>query len=155
MREAQAEAKKAFASAEVPVGAVLVYQNEIIGRGHNLVEQENNAAMHAEMICLQEAAKKIGNWRLLDCTLYCTLEPCPMCAGAMALFRIKRLVYGAPDLRHGANGTVFNVLNVAHPIHQVEVEGGCCMEEAKALMKEFFAARRADGRVIPGEARRK
>lgn len=148
MREALLEAKKAFAQAEVPVGAVLVYQGEIIGRGHNLVEQQSNAALHAELICLQEGAKKLGNWRLLDCTLYCTLEPCPMCAGAMALFRVKRLVYGAPDLRHGANGSVFNVLNAAHPIHQVEVEGECCAEEAKALMKEFFSIRRRNGSIV-------
>ncbi|MBS0629194.1 MAG: nucleoside deaminase [Verrucomicrobia bacterium] len=148
MLEALAEAKKAFASAEVPVGAVLVYQDTIIGRGHNLVEQNQNAAHHAELICLQEGAKKLGNWRLLDCTLYCTLEPCPMCAGAMALFRIKRLVYGAPDLRHGANGTVFNVLNSPHPIHQVEVEGGCCAEQAKGLMKEFFGLRRKNGSIV-------
>lgn len=148
MREALLEAKKAFASEEVPVGAVLVYQNQIIGRGHNFVETQNNASLHAEMVCLQDAAAKLGKWRLLDCTLYCTLEPCPMCAGAMTLFRIKRLVYGAPDLRHGANGSVFNVLNRPHPIHQVEVEGGCLVEEAKGLMKEFFALRRKNGSFV-------
>lgn len=143
MLEALLEAKKAFACAEVPVGAVLVYKDEIVARGHNLVESQKNAALHAEMICLQEGARQLDNWRLLDCTLYCTLEPCPMCAGAIALFRIKRLVYGAPDLRHGAGGSVFNVLNVPHPIHQVEMERGCCSAEAAALMKEFFASRRS------------
>lgn len=148
MREALLEAKKAFDSAEVPVGAVLVHNGTIIARGHNLVEKSCNAASHAELICLQEGAKKLSNWRLLECTLYCTLEPCPMCAGAMALFRIKRLVYGAPDLRHGANGSVFNVLNSPHPIHQVEVQGGCCAAEAAALMREFFALRRKDAGFV-------
>lgn len=148
MREALLEAKRAFAVQEVPVGAVLVYKDSIIARGHNLVEQTKNASAHAELICLTEGAKKLDNWRLLECTLYCTLEPCPMCAGAMALFRIKRLVYGAPDLRHGANGSVFNVLNTPHPIHQVEVTGGCCEEEARVLMKEFFALRRKSGSVV-------
>lgn len=148
MLEALLEAKKAFAQDEVPVGAVLVYEGKIIARGHNLVEAGRNAAAHAEMICLQEGAKILGNWRLLECNLYCTLEPCPMCAGAMALFRIKRLVYGAPDLRHGAHGSVFNVLNMPHPIHQVEVEGGCLAEEAKGLMKEFFMIRRKSGTVV-------
>ncbi|MDN3505690.1 MAG: tRNA adenosine(34) deaminase TadA [Simkaniaceae bacterium] len=142
MREALLEAKKAFVIEEVPVGCVLVSAGEIIARGHNLVEQKKDASAHAELLCLQEGAKKIGNWRLSDTTLYCTLEPCAMCAGAMALFRIKRLVYGAPDLRHGANGTVFDVLSKAHPIHQVEVLGGVCEEEAKGLMQEFFRERR-------------
>lgn len=149
MREALLEAKKAFANREVPVGAVLVHHGTIIARGHNLVEHHCDASKHAELICLQEGARAISNWRLLECTLYCTLEPCAMCAGAMALFRIKRLVYGAPDLRHGANGTVFNVLNTPHPIHQVDVSGGCCEEEAKALMKEFFSLRRSQvGKTI-------
>lgn len=148
MREALLEAKKAFAAQEVPVGAVLIHKDTIIARGHNLVEQTKNASAHAELVCLQEGAKILDNWRLLECTLYCTLEPCPMCAGAMALFRIKRLVYGAPDLRHGANGSVFNVLNTPHPIHQVEVMGGCCEEESRALMKEFFAMRRKSGSVV-------
>jgi len=149
MREALFEAKKAFAQKEVPVGAVLVHEGLIIARGHNLVEQDCNASRHAELICLEQGAASLGNWRLLECTLYCTLEPCAMCAGAMPLFRIKRLVYGAPDLRHGANGTVFNVLNTPHPIHQVEVTGGCLEEEAKELMRGFFSLRRKGvGRII-------
>ncbi|NGX48243.1 MAG: tRNA-specific adenosine deaminase [Chlamydiae bacterium] len=142
MREALLEAKKAFALGEVPVGAVLVYEGEIITRAHNLVEQKLDASAHAELLCLQEAAKILSNWRLQNAILYCTLEPCAMCAGAMALFRILRLVYGAPDLRHGANGSVFDVLNRPHPIHQVEVKGCVCEGEAKALMQEFFRERR-------------
>ncbi|NGX26652.1 MAG: tRNA-specific adenosine deaminase [Chlamydiae bacterium] len=142
MREALLEAKKAFALGEVPIGAVLVHEGEIITRAHNLVEQKLDASAHAELLCLQEAAKILSNWRLQNVSLYCTLEPCAMCAGAMALFRIRKLIYGAPDLRHGANGSVFDVLNCPHPIHQVVVKGGVCEGEAKALIQEFFRERR-------------
>ncbi|NGX59242.1 MAG: tRNA-specific adenosine deaminase [Chlamydiae bacterium] len=144
MREALLEAKKAFAIGEVPVGAVLVLDEKIFAHAHNLVEQNCDASAHAELLCLQEGAKVLGNWRLQNTTLYCTLEPCAMCAGAMALFRIKRLVYGAPDLRHGANGSVFDVLSRSHPIHQVEVESGVCEGEAKELMQTFFRERRKE-----------
>ena len=141
MREALLEAKKAFAIGEVPVGAVLVFNDKIIARAHNFVEEKQDASCHAEVLCMQKGAKSLDNWRLLDSTLYCTLEPCAMCAGAMALFRIKRLVYGAPDLRHGANGTVFDVLR-PHPIHRIEVQDGVLEGESKALMQEFFRKRR-------------
>jgi len=144
MREALLEAKKAFEEGEVPVGAVLVHQGKIIGRAHNCVEQKKDTSCHAEMLCLQQGAKIFSNWRLLETTLYCTLEPCAMCAGAMALFRVARLVYAAPDLRHGANGTVFDVLSRPHPIHQVEVVSGICEEEAKELLQSFFQKRRED-----------
>ena len=136
------EAKKAFHKGEVPVGAVLVYKGEIIERSHNHIEQFQDASCHAELLCLQQGAKKLGNWRLLETTLYSTLEPCPMCAGALFLFRVKRIVYGAPDLRHGAAGTVFNVLNRPHPIHAIEVVGGICAEESKMLLQDFFRNRR-------------
>ncbi len=148
MREALVEAKKAFALQEVPVGAVLVHEGKIVARGHNLVEKRCDASCHAEVLCLRAGAKILGNWRLVESTLYCTLEPCAMCAGAMALFRVKRLVYGAPDLRHGANGSVFNVLNTSHPIHQVEVTSGVCEGMAKGLMQEFFRQRRRDGSAV-------
>lgn len=144
MREALVEAKKAYAIGEVPIGAVLVCQGKIIRRSHNLVEQNQDASCHAELLCLQESAKEIGNWRLLETTLYCTLEPCAMCAGAMLLFRIGRLVYGAPDLRHGANGSIFDVLNHPHPIHALEVTSGVCAEEASDLLKSFFRQRRVE-----------
>jgi len=144
MREALLEAKKAFAKEEVPIGAILVYQDEIIGRSHNLVEQNQDASCHAELLCLQEGAKQIGNWRLLETTLYCTIEPCAMCAGAMILSRIGRLVYGAPDLRHGANGSIFHVLDRPHPIHALQVTAGVCAEEASDLLKSFFKKRRAE-----------
>ena len=142
MRQALLEAKKAFAMGEVPVGAVLVLDGKIIGCSHNKVEKNCDASCHAELLCLQESAKVLGNWRLLESTLYCTLEPCSMCAGALALYRVKRVVYGAPDLRHGASGTVFDVLNRPHPIHSVEVKAGILAEEAQELLQMFFRKRR-------------
>lgn len=144
MREALLEAKKSFSLGEVPVGAVLVCDGEIIARAHNTVETFCDASHHAEILCLQQAAKKLGSWRLLGATLYSTLEPCSMCAGAMFLFRIKQIVYGAPDLRHGADGSVFEVLSRPHPIHQIEVKKGVLAIESKALMQEFFRQRREE-----------
>lgn len=142
MREALKEAKKGFEKLEVPVGAVLVYQNEIVARGHNQVELLNDATAHAEMICIRLGSSLLSNWRLKGATLYCTLEPCAMCAGAMILSRLDGLVWGAPDLRHGAGGSLFNILNEPHPIHCLKVRGGVLKEECAALMKEFFKKRR-------------
>ncbi|NGX39392.1 MAG: tRNA-specific adenosine deaminase [Chlamydiae bacterium] len=142
------EAKIAQTKNEVPVGAVLVVDGKIIARAHNTVEAESDASRHAELLCLQKGAEVLENWRLVGTTLYCTLEPCAMCSGALALFRVGRLVYGAPDLRHGANGSVFDVLNKSHPIHQVEVCGGVCALEAKELLQNFFRERRAHVRGI-------
>lgn len=142
MREAILEAKKAYAVGEVPVGCVIVSDGNIIARASNSVESNCDASMHAELVCMQRAAKKLGNWRLIGCTLYCTLEPCAMCAGAMILFRIERLVYGAPDLRHGA----IEVLEKPHEIHQVSFSGGVLDHEARSMMQEFFRERRRNGR---------
>lgn len=142
MREALVEAEKAFAADEVPVGAVLVHQNKIIARAHNQVESLKDATAHAEILCLQEASKILDNWRLLETTLYCTLEPCSMCAGAMILSRVKRIVWGAPDLRQGACGSLFHIINAPHPIHQIEVESNVLKEESAALLKEFFGRKR-------------
>lgn len=148
MREALAEAKKAFDLGEVPIGAVVVLENEIIARGHNLVETLNDATAHAEMVVLKSAAAYLGNWRLLNATLYCTLEPCSMCAGAMILSRIKRLVWAAPDLRHGADGSLVSLMRHPHPIHQVEITSGVLVDDAKLLMQDFFKMRREHGRSI-------
>jgi tRNA(Arg) A34 adenosine deaminase TadA len=101
---------KSLRCGEVPIGAVLVFQNQIISSAYNQVESLKDATAHAEMLCLKQAAEKLDNWRLLDCTLYCTLEPCLMCAGAMILSRVKTLVWGAPDLRHGAGGSLYERL---------------------------------------------
>jgi len=142
MSAALEEAKKAFSAGEVPVGAVIVYQGEIIARAHNLVEQRKDASAHAEMLALREAAKNLDNWRLHEAALYCTLEPCAMCAGAMILSRLSFLIWAAPDLRHGAHGSWINLLDLQHPIHNLQVRSGVCAKEASALMKEFFQKRR-------------
>ena len=142
MREALLEAQVAFAKGEVPVGAVLVHQGEIIARAHNLVESLRDATAHAEMLCLKLGAEALENWRLIGATLYCTLEPCPMCAGAMIHSRLERLVWGAPDLRCGAHGSWVNILDAGHPIHQPLVASGVLAEECAALMRTFFKQRR-------------
>lgn len=150
MREALKEAEKAFAMGEVPVGAVLVHEGKIIARAHNLVESLKDATAHAELLCLKEGAFKLENWRLLECTLYCTLEPCPMCAGGMILSRISTLVWGAPDHRHGAHGSWANLLDMPHPIHQLTVRKEILKDESAALLRQFFQNRRRgeDGRVV-------
>ena len=142
MKEALLEAKKAASLGEVPVGSVLVYKGEIIARAHNLVESIKDASAHAEMLCMKEASKKMGNWRLIGAVLYSTLEPCAMCAGAMLLSRIDTLVWGAPDIRHGAHGSWVDLLDGSHPIHKIEVRTKILEEEAAGLMKEFFQKRR-------------
>ncbi len=142
MKFALAEAQKAYDAGEVPIGAVLVFKNQIISTAYNQVESLKDATAHAEMLCLKKAAEKLDNWRLLDCTLYCTLEPCLMCAGAMILSRVKTLVWGAPDLRHGAGGSLMNVFAMDHPIHQLEVRQGVLKDEAAGLLKKFFQERR-------------
>ncbi len=142
MREALLEAQEAFAKGEVPVGAVLVHHGEIIARAHNLVESQRDATAHAEMLCLKMGAEVLKNWRLVGATLYCTLEPCPMCAGAMIHSRLERLVWGAPDLRCGAHGSWVNILDAGHPIHQPLVASGVLAEECGALMRTFFKQRR-------------
>ena len=142
MRFALAEAQKAYDVGEVPIGAILVFQNQIISRAYNQVESLKDATAHAEMLCLKKAAEKMGNWRLLDCTLYCTLEPCLMCAGAMILSRVKTLVWGAPDLRHGAGGSLMDVFAINHPIHQLEIRQGILKDESASLLKKFFQERR-------------
>ena len=138
MRFALVEAQKAYDANEVPIGAILVFQNQIISSAYNQVESLKDATAHAEMLCLRKAAEKLDNWRLLDCTLYCTLEPCLMCAGAMILSRVKTLVWGAPDLRHGAGGSLMDVFAIDHPIHQLEIRQGILKDESASLLKKFF-----------------
>ena len=150
MREALIEAEIAYGQGEVPVGAVLVHRNKVIARAHNLVETLCDATAHAEMLCLRKGAEVLGNWRLLEAILYCTLEPCPMCAGAMIHSRVERIVWGAPDLRCGAHGSWVNLLDVQHPIHQMDVTKGVLSQESSELMKSFFKLQRgrADGAII-------
>jgi tRNA(adenine34) deaminase len=150
MIEALKEAAKAYKSGEVPVGSVMVHEGRIIARGHNQVEMLKDATAHAEMLCITAASSAAENWRLLDFTLYSTVEPCSMCAGAMFLSRVDRLVWGAPDLRHGANGSWVDLFSVEHPIHNLKVTRGVLGEHAALLLQSFFRERR----VIKKESRR-
>ncbi|MCH9614042.1 MAG: tRNA-specific adenosine deaminase [Chlamydiia bacterium] len=138
MREAILEAKKAYDKDEVPVGAVVVFQEEIIARGHNQVENLSDPSAHAELLCIKEATKHFNDWRLEGATLYTTLEPCLMCAGAAILARVENIIWGAPDKRHGANGSFLNAFENKHPIHEVSIEGGVLEEECAKLLKSFF-----------------
>lgn len=142
MKEALKEAKKAFDKDEVPVGAVLVLDGRVIARGHNQVELLQDATAHAEMLCLTAAAGALGNWRLADTTLYCTLEPCSMCAGALLNTRVKRLVWGAPDLRVGANGSWIDLFKNKHPMHTLEITPRILEAESADLMRSFFQKQR-------------
>jgi tRNA(adenine34) deaminase len=146
MREALKEARKAVEADEVPVGAVLVHEKRVIARGHNQVELLQDATAHAEMICLTAGAGVLGNWRLANTTLYCTLEPCPMCAGAILASRIERLVWAAPDLRLGANGSWVDLFAKKHPMHSIEITSRVLEEEAAHLMVSFFQGKRKNGK---------
>src|SRR3954463_4409322 len=143
MAIAIAEARKALAHADVPVGALVVHQGEVVGAGHNEREHRQDPTAPAETIALQAAARRRGSWRLLDCSLYVTLEPCAMCAGAIVLGRVPRVVYGASDPTAGAAGSVLAVLAEPRFNHRPAVEGGVLRAECAALLVDFFAARRA------------
>jgi tRNA(adenine34) deaminase len=138
------EAKKALVAGEVPIGAVITYKGEIIARGHNLKETYQDPTAHAEMVVIREAAKKLQSWRLDDCTLYVTLEPCPMCAGAIVQARIPTLVYGATDLKAGAVESVVNLVQHKLLNHQAEVLAGIREEECKQILQDFFQLKRND-----------
>jgi tRNA(adenine34) deaminase len=138
MREAIAEATLAFQKGDVPVGAVAVHDGQIIGRGHNRKEELKDPTAHAEMIALEEAARALGGWRLIGVALYCTMEPCPMCAGAIVQARLPRLVYAVDDPKAGAAGSVMDLLHNEQLNHRVEVISGVLAEEAGELMQEFF-----------------
>ncbi|KRQ86224.1 tRNA-specific adenosine deaminase [Caloramator mitchellensis] len=142
MKIAIEEAKKSFLLDEVPVGAVIVKDNKIIAKGHNARETLKNALAHAEIIAIDEACRSLGGWRLLDCTMYVTLEPCPMCAGALVNARIKTLVFGAKDYRSGACGSIYNIANDERLNHRIEVIGGILEDECRVLMQYFFRRKR-------------
>lgn|SRR5699024_9308294 len=142
MQYALEEAKKAATKGEVPIGAVLVYKDNIIARGANQREAKQTTLSHAELFAIEEGNEKIGSWRLEDCTLYVTLEPCPMCAGAIIQSRIKRVVYGASDPKAGCAGTLMDLLQEARFNHQAEVTQGVLQNECSALLKDFFKAMR-------------
>jgi tRNA(adenine34) deaminase len=143
MRYALAEAELALGHGDVPVGAVAVCEGTIVGRGHNRKEADRDPTAHAEMIALREAATALGRWRLAGVILYCTLEPCPMCAGAMLAARLPRLVYGADDAKAGAVGSVIELLRDPRLNHRVQVTRGVLAEEGQALLARFFARLRS------------
>ncbi len=141
MKRALELARIAAKAGEIPVGAVIVRDGEIIAEGHNLREIERLSTAHAEIIAIESACRKLGGWRLSGCTLYVTLEPCPMCAGAIINSRVDRVVYGVEDARAGCFGSVINFNS--YPFnHACEIESGVCAEECAAILREFFAERR-------------
>jgi tRNA(adenine34) deaminase len=142
MQAALAEAQKAAAEGEVPIGAIVVCGGEMIARGQNRVLRNVDPTAHAEIIALREAAKALGNYRLNGCTLYVTLEPCAMCAGAMIHARLDRLVFAATDPKAGACGSVLSVMNHPQLNHQMQVEQGILADEAGELLRSFFRERR-------------
>ena len=150
MGEALALAREAAERGEIPVGAVVVHHPEgavprVIGKGFNLREQEKDPSAHAEIVAMREAGRVLGLWRLLDCTLYVTLEPCPMCAGAMVQGRVERVVFGCTDPKAGAVTTLYQICSDPRLNHRVEVIGGVLAEECATVLREFFALRRKGG----------
>jgi len=142
MRLAIREAERALAHEDVPIGAVVVRSDEVIGAAHNERELRQDPTAHAETLALQEAASKLGSWRVLDSTLYVTLEPCAMCAGAIVLARVPRVVFGCTDPKAGAAGSVLDVLAEPRLNHRPLVEGGLLAAECSALLTDFFGPRR-------------
>jgi tRNA(adenine34) deaminase len=142
MRLALAEAEGAAASGEVPVGAVVARGEEVLGRAGNARERDRDPTAHAELLAVRAAASAVGSWRLEGCTMYVTLEPCAMCAGALVLARVPRVVYGTVDPKAGAAGSVLNVLAEPRLNHRPQVDGGLLAAECAALLTDFFATRR-------------
>lgn len=138
MQEAILEARKAFSKGEVPIGAVVVLNDKIIGRGHNFREGLKDPTAHAEILAIRDAAQRLGSWRLTGASLYVTLEPCPMCAGAIVNARVQKLIYGAFDLKAGAVSSLMNLVQDRRLNHHVEVMDGICHEECAQLLQEFF-----------------
>lgn len=146
MRAALDQARTAFEQDEVPVGAIVVHEGRIVGEGYNLRETLGDPTAHAEMIAITQAAESLGSWRLLDCTLYVTLEPCPMCAGAVVQARIPTVIYGTTDPKAGAVHTLYQITSDVRLNHQAVVIGGVLREECRAILQEFFARQRAQGK---------
>ncbi|SFX31867.1 tRNA(adenine34) deaminase [Thermoactinomyces sp. DSM 45891] len=138
MKMAIEEARKAEKIGEVPIGAIVVFQGEVVGRGYNLREKDQDPTAHAEMIAIQEAAERLGSWRLIDCDLYVTLEPCPMCAGAIIQSRIRRVIFGTLDPKAGCAGSLMNLLQDTRFNHQTEIQSGVLQQECSDLLTQFF-----------------
>ncbi len=144
MKEALDQARLAAALGEVPVGAIAVVGSHVIARNHNRIEMNKDASAHAEMLVLQEACRILGRWRLTDVTFYTTIEPCPMCAMAMVLHRVDRIVYGAAEPKTGAAGSFLNLLNNPALNHSLRITPGVCADQAAEIMKQFFRDRRRE-----------
>ena len=142
MERAVGEARRALEHDDVPIGAIVVHDGEVVGAGHNEREHRQDPTAHAEVIALRAAAAALGSWRVLDATLYVTLEPCAMCAGAIVLARVPHVVFGCPDPKAGAAGSVLDVLAEERLNHRPEVVAGVLADECSALLRDFFAARR-------------
>ena len=145
MRLALAEAEKALAEGDVPIGAVVVWNDTVVGAGFNRREADHDATAHAEIVAIRQASERLGRWRLDDCALYVTLEPCPMCAGAILLARIPRVIYAAPDPKAGAAGSLMDLLRHPRLNHRVDVQGGLLASEAAAQLRAFFQTLRDEG----------
>lgn len=138
MKEAIKQAKKAYELEEVPIGCIIVYQGKIIGRGYNRRTTDKNPLAHAELLAIKKASKKLNDWRLEDCTMYVTLEPCQMCSGAIIQARIKRVVVGCMNPKAGCAGSILNLLEMKEFNHQAELTTGVMQEECSTMMKQFF-----------------
>ncbi|OGC90698.1 MAG: tRNA-specific adenosine deaminase [candidate division Zixibacteria bacterium RBG_16_53_22] len=145
MMQALNEAHKAYQADEVPIGCVIVHEGMIIGRGYNRTEGLQDPTAHAEMLAITAATEYLGSWRLVGCTAYCTIEPCAMCAGALVLARVERLVFGAPDPKFGACGSIFNICQNPQLNHRIAVSTGILTGDCVALMQEFFGKKRRNG----------
>ena len=152
MQLALAEARKAAALGEIPIGAVLVHEGEVIASAHNMRETWQNSTAHAEIIVIQEACKKLGRWRLSGCSLYVTVEPCPMCSGAIVNSRIDTVVYGCPDVKAGGAESIFNIITNPNLNHCATVISGVCEEDCAQVMKDFFKRRRAENKAKKQQA---
>ncbi len=146
MRRALDLARRAFEEEEVPVGAVIVHEDRVIGEGYNQREALNDPTAHAEMIAITQAAETLGSWRLIGCTLFVTLEPCPMCAGAIVQARLPTVVYGTTDSKAGACHSLYQLTDDSRLNHRATVVGGVLREECRALLQQFFAQQRALGK---------
>jgi len=142
MGEALRQAHRAYKREEVPIGAVIVREGQVIARAFNQVETLKDATAHAEMLAITQAESAIGDWRLIDCDLYVTKEPCPMCAGAIVHTRLRRVIFGCPDPKGGGAGGLFNILQNPALNHRCDLTQGVKLEECRALLRDFFAARR-------------
>ena len=147
MKQALRQAAKAMELGEVPIGCVIVYEGKVIGRGYNRRNTDHSTLSHAEMSAIRKASRKMGDWRLEGCTLYCTLEPCPMCAGAIEQARIDRVVIGTPSDKSGCAGTVLNVVANERLMHQSEITWGVLEEDCRAVLQQFFRALRIRNKI--------